>query len=209
MSDGVRFKMTRRIVRALAAVALAASVALPASAQFSERYEFFKAVRSQDAATVVDMLAQPGQTLVNARESNSGDTALHMVTEAREPAWINLLQQNGADVNVADEEGETPLIIAAGNRFIDGARLLIHYGADVNRANRRGETPLIRAVQRRDYDMVELLLAQGADPDHRDSFAGYSAREYAERDRRARRILDLIEASEDESGTTELSGPGL
>lgn len=201
--------MTRRFVRAALAVVLAASAALPAAAQFSERYEFFKAVKEQDAATAIDMLAQPGQTIVNARDTEGGQTALHIVTEAREPAWINLLQKNGADMNVADDEGNTPLIIAAGSRFIDGARLLLHYGADVNMANRRGETPLIRAVQRRDFDMVELLLNQGADPDHRDSFAGYSARDYAERDRRARRILDLIENADTPRADTEISGPGL
>jgi hypothetical protein len=39
---------------------------------------------------------------------------------------------------------------------------------------------------------VKLLLAAGADPDKQDAAAGYSAREYAQRDSRARDILQLI-----------------
>ena len=51
-----------------------------------------------------------------------------------------------------------------------------------------GETPLIVAVQQRQPPIVKLLLAAGADPDKTDSAAGYSARDYAKRDSRAREI---------------------
>jgi len=39
---------------------------------------------------------------------------------------------------------------------------------------------------------VKLLLDHGANPDHTDAVAGYSARDYATRDPRARAILKLI-----------------
>jgi hypothetical protein len=39
---------------------------------------------------------------------------------------------------------------------------------------------------------VKLLLDHGADPDKTDAAAGYSARDYATRDPRAREILMLI-----------------
>jgi ankyrin repeat protein len=41
--------------------------------------------------------------------------------------------------------------------------------------------------------MVKALLEAGADPDHSDNVAGYSARDYARRDARARDVLKLIE----------------
>jgi ankyrin repeat protein len=56
-----------------------------------------------------------------------------------------------------------------------------------------GETPLIIAVQQRETPIVRLLLDAGADPDRTDAAAGYSARDYATRDTRARDILKLIE----------------
>jgi ankyrin repeat protein len=55
-----------------------------------------------------------------------------------------------------------------------------------------GETALIIAVQQRDVPMVRMLLEAGANPDKPDSAAGYSARDYATRDPRARDILKLI-----------------
>jgi ankyrin repeat protein len=65
-------------------------------------------------------------------------------------------------------------------------------GAKVDGANRMGETPLIVAVQQRQTPIVRQLLAAGADPDRTDTAAGYSARDYAQRDPRARDILKLI-----------------
>jgi ankyrin repeat protein len=56
-----------------------------------------------------------------------------------------------------------------------------------------GETPLIIAVQQRDLQIVRQLLDAGANPDRSDAAAGYSARDYAVRDTRARDILKLIE----------------
>ena len=56
-----------------------------------------------------------------------------------------------------------------------------------------GETPLIIAVQQRNLPIVRVLLGEGADPDRTDHAAGYSARDYATRDPRARDILKMIE----------------
>ncbi|MBZ6377645.1 MULTISPECIES: ankyrin repeat domain-containing protein [Pacificimonas] len=209
MTPGERFKMTGRLVLALCAFAAMFGTALPAQAQFSDRFEFFEAVRKEDGAAVIEFLDKPGQTFVNAREPKTGKTALHIVTENQELGWINLLQKRGASVDLQDDEGNTPLLIASNMNFVDGVRLLLFYGADPNLANRRGETPLIRAVQRRDHEMVSVLLEAGADPDIRDNYAGFSARDYAERDRRATRILQMIESQEEGEEEAEVEGPGL
>ena len=54
------------------------------------------------------------------------------------------------------------------------------------RRTRSGETPLIIAVQQRRPRLVRVFLEHGADPDQHDAAAGYSARDYATRDARAR-----------------------
>ncbi len=71
---------------------------------------------------------------------------------------------------------------------------LLLQGAKVDATNNMGETALIAAVMQRQTAAVRRLLEAGADPDKADTSAGYSARDYALRDTRARDILRLIEA---------------
>ncbi|MEM8825875.1 MAG: ankyrin repeat domain-containing protein [Pseudomonadota bacterium] len=177
----------------------------PAAAQFSERFEFFKAVKDSNAAEAKALFSRAGTTIINVRERSSGRTALHMVTERRDAPWINFLKQGGDDVNVRDIEGNTPLMVAADRRFTDGVQLLLIHGAKPDLANDRGETPLMRAVQLNDIASVRLLLTAGANPDLTDNVAGLSARDYAKRDRRAGRIAALIEENETEAA--EVMGP--
>ena len=176
---------------------LLGAFAAPAAAQFSDSYNFFKAVRERDGAKATSLLAQPGSTLVNARDYDSGDTALHIVTRRRDTPWMGLLLGKGANPNVKDKTGSTPLIVAAEIGFVDGVQLLLARGADPNMTNAQGETALIKAVQLRDASTTRLLLAGGANPDKADSVAGYSARDYAQQDRRAGTIQRLIKEADD------------
>lgn len=191
--------------RFITAALLAVSLAVPAAAQFTERTEFFKALRDRDGAKVQEILAKPGSTIVNAKDRDSGETALHIVTERRDTPYMLFMIARGADVNARNDEGETPLMIASSLGFAEGIRNLLARGARTDIANGRGETPLIRAVQRRDAAAVRLLLAAGADPDQSDYIAGMSARDYAARDGRARHIAKLIE--ETEADPAEVFGP--
>jgi len=75
----------------------------------------------------------------------------------------------GADPNVKDLDGKTPLYYAAEQCNADIAELLLRHGADPNAKNVRGETPLHRAVWERCGAVVELLLRRGADPNARDA----------------------------------------
>ena len=89
--------------------------------------------------------------------------------------------------------GDTPLIAAARVGFERAVEWLLQMGAKVDADNKMGETPLIVAVQQRNPRIARILLSKGANPDKTDAAAGYSARDYATRDPRARDILKLIE----------------
>jgi Zn-dependent protease with chaperone function/predicted small secreted protein len=67
---------------------------------------------------------------VNTRDPGSGRTLLHDAVSVQDPGLVESLAENGADVNAADGEGITPLILAAraGNRWI--AYILLEKGAD-------------------------------------------------------------------------------
>lgn len=186
-----RFKSFARLgVAAVAAIALL----LPAvaSAQFSDSYNFLKAVRDRDGTKATEMLNEPGSTVVNTRDLTSGETALHIVTQRRDLTWMGFLLQRGANANARDENGVTPLMLATTLRFVDGVETLLARKARVDETNNSGETALIRAVQLRDLTMVRVLLKAGANPDKQDTIAGQSARDYATTDVRNPQILDAI-----------------
>lgn len=173
-------------------------LALPnvASAQFSKSYNFLEAVKDRDGEEVTKFLNEPGSVLVNTRDPSTGQTALHMVVARRDSAWLGFLLQKGANPNVRDKKGLTPLMMAAQLRFLDGVRVLLLKNAKIDETNSHGETALIQAVHLRDAEMARLLLAKGANPDLTDSLAGLSARDYAKRDRRAGSVLAEIEKAD-------------
>lgn len=184
MTKGLRF-----------AVATALFVlAAPVSAQVggSEGEKFLAAVREGDGATVTSMVDTPGSRLVNYR-GLKGDAALHLVTRNRQPNWLAFLLAKGADPDVADAKGDTALILASRSGFSEGVARLLLARAEVDKTNRLGETALMGAVQGRQPAIVRMLLEAGANPDKQDFAAGFSARDYANRDTRSRELLQLIE----------------
>ncbi|KAI9322737.1 Glycerophosphoryl diester phosphodiesterase family-domain-containing protein [Dichotomocladium elegans] len=93
---------------------------------------------------------------------------------------LTLLIDKGASVDTVDENGETALLIAVRNRFLEGVRILINRGhADVNLAEKiNGWTPLIVAAMEGSVDIVQLLLDGGADRTYKDN-DGWRAYEHA------------------------------
>lgn len=171
-----------------------AVVAVPAFGQYSESYTFLKAVRERDGAKVSEIVANPSSTAINARENGSGEGALHMLVRGRDFSFLRFLLARGARPDLQDNQGNTPLILAASIGWAEGAEALLARRANPNLPNNRGETPLILAVQRRDIALVRLLMSSGADPNRSDSVTGYSALDYARRDNRSGAVLRLLEA---------------
>src|SRR5262245_16757876 len=80
---------------------------------------------------------------------------------------VKALIRSGADVNVRDEDGATPLMHAALLAGPGVVRQLLDAGAAVNTANRFGATALMWAVSQ--PQNVRLLLERGADVNARAS----------------------------------------
>lgn len=168
--------------------------AAPAAAQFqSKSYKFLQAVKDAKGQEVVDMLDEPGQTIINSKDPTSGESALHIVVKRGDDTYLRYLLSRGADPNLRDGRGNTPLLLAV--QFGQTAMIdtLIAGRANPNLANASGETPLIRAVQRRDVAMVRALLAAKANPDQTDTVAGMSARDYVHADSRSPGVAKLID----------------
>jgi uncharacterized protein len=168
-------------------------VAPAAQAQASDSYNFLKAVRDREGSEVEKLLTESNGRIVNTRDSGNGQTALHIVVQRQDASWVGFLLQKGANPNIADDKGITPLMLASQLGFIDGVDWLLDKGAKVDSANRGGETALIYAVHNKNIVMVRALLKAGANPDKRDHLAGMSARDYAQRDARGSAIAAAIE----------------
>ncbi|HIV77642.1 ankyrin repeat domain-containing protein [Sphingomonas yabuuchiae] len=181
-------------LRPLLAAVLLGALAMPATAQMmqSESYKFLQAVREAKGNDVTNMLDRPGASIINTRDVTSGEGALHIVIKRGDETYLRFLLQKGADPNLRDGRGNTPLLLAVAGGQPEMIRILTAAKANPNLPNSSGETPLIRAVQRHDIGMVRELLAAGADPDIADNVAGLSARDYASQDARNTAIAKVL-----------------
>ena len=122
------------------------------------------------------------QRLLSRRETLLNITALHEVVigarDIRDPN-SEVLKSNGhmkillklislgADVNVHDVAGYTPLhhcLTLVGNETtLKMAEKIVRAGAKVDARNRFGATPLIDATLANRYEFIEFLLQHGAD----------------------------------------------
>jgi len=184
-----------KIVKLLTFVLFAASTlaASPAAAQQgTPGNELVEAIKKSDGDKAIGILEAHPSGIVDTKDGE-GNTGLIIAINRSDETWTGYLLNKGADPNLGGKGGDTPLIAAARVGFGQAIQWLIALGAKVDTANRMGETPLIIAVQQREAPIVRQLLDAGANPDRTDAAAGYSARDYATRDPRARDILKLID----------------
>lgn len=191
---------------------LAISAALPVSAQlYSPGYEFLKAVKDRDGDAATEILNQPGTTIINTRDITSGDTGLHLVVQRRDTLWVRFLLQRGANPNIRNNKGQTPIQLATTMNFVDGVEELIKKGASIDVADSQGETPLIAAVHQRSVPLVARFLKEGADPDRNDN-SGRSARDYMELMQGnflMKQEFEAADAEREKTGTPKQYGPSF
>jgi ankyrin repeat protein len=110
-------------------------------------------------------------------------------------------------VNLRDNEGNSPILLASISGFTEGVRVLLIVKAKVDQQNNLGETALIKAVQVRDVAIATMLLEAGANPDLVDHASGYSARQYAAQDPRGGAIAKLLKEAPSRKAAPQQQGP--
>lgn len=207
----MKLAISGRFALALAAaggaIAMPVLLPAPAQAQFSDAYNFLHGVRERDYTQVSGLVEAPGSTVINVRDRDTGEAALHIVVRRRDTDWLLYLLRNNANPNIRDNDGNTPMHISAQIGFIEGIHWLHVVQADINAANNRGETPLILAVHQRNAEAVRQLVDAGANPRIADSVVGMSAIDYARRDSRGTNILQILESAPEASPSQNAVGP--
>jgi len=134
------------------------SVALSLSAAYAGSFEdFFRAVRTDDAGEVANLLARGFDA--NAHDEK-GETALGLaVHEGSDRVVEVLLNQPKLDINAMNNVGETALMFAALKGRLDLSQRLIARGA---RISQPGWNPLHYAATGPEPKIVALLLQRGA-----------------------------------------------
>ncbi|MDO5512461.1 ankyrin repeat domain-containing protein [Corynebacterium sp.] len=71
---------------------------------------------------------------------------------------------NGVSPDLANQDGNSLLMLAAYAGHTSIVRALVERGAGVDKQNNRGQTPLAGAVFKKYDEVVDVLVAAGADP---------------------------------------------
>lgn len=119
------------------------------------------AIRSGDVFTVHDFLKNEGP----ADLIISGWPILTIAADYRKNDIVSLLLDNGADVNMKNINGDTALILAAYNEYLETLAALLRAGADTEVIGSDGESALMWSVEKGDLESVRLLLDNGANID--------------------------------------------
>ena len=145
---------------------------------FANRVRFFIALKNNDLLQVRQLIRHTPELLTTTTEWGVaaggwywplGATALHWAASTGNVPLTALLVEEGANLNIIDQSGNTPLKRAVHMGQIETVSWLLDNDADPNFAASNGQTPLHAAVIRNRPEMVDLLLARGADTSASDS----------------------------------------
>lgn len=83
-----------------------------------------------------------------------------------DPSRVQRLLDRGANVNIRDHKGKTPLHRSSQAGFVEITTLLLSHGADLEAIDAKGCTPLFDAAQHGRRRLDELLIEHGANLHH-------------------------------------------
>lgn len=98
---------------------------------------------------------------------NNGTSAIHYAAKNEHLEMLQVMIDKGVDVNHADNDGNTALILNAKNNCYKGViKELIKAGADVNAYDKLGNSALYYALKYGDLESSRFMIKKGADFNH-------------------------------------------
>ena len=98
---------------------------------------------------------------VNAKETSFGMTALHVAASQGHTKVVEVLLQNGSDIEAREETGRTPLHTAAFRAQKQVVQILLEKGAKVNAQTKDGKTPLDWAIINENIELASFIRQYG------------------------------------------------
>lgn len=142
---------------------------------------------TREVDALIGALGEAGRAVV----FGGGLTPLHLAVQRGSAMLVRALMDAGHAVEVADDYGRTPLLLAAGQADRGQAAhlvlALLALGADPERGDHVGHRPIHAAARAANPEALKALLDAGADARTR-SAAGESVRDLIE----ARGDLELL-----------------
>ena len=196
------YRLNRDLTRLGVAVALMLPLQSFAIGTESE-VALIEAVRAGSLDEVKSLLADAD---VNAVEAD-GTSALAWAVNNNDTALVELLLRSGkdgADANIANDYGVTPLHLACTNQNSGIVSQLLKAGADPNKSKWTGESPLMTCAGTGAVDAVNELLANGADANARESRYEQTALMWAAAERHPDVVKLLIAKGADVGASSKL-----
>eukprot|EP00123_Amoebidium_parasiticum_P009082 comp19223_c0_seq1/m.21984 comp19223_c0_seq1/g.21984 ORF comp19223_c0_seq1/g.21984 comp19223_c0_seq1/m.21984 type:complete len:170 (-) comp19223_c0_seq1:676-1185(-) len=106
---------------------------------------------------LVKQLIESGKHDVNAKDEN-GYTPIHAAVSWGHEALLHYLLEKGADPNIGDLDGDTPLHVCEKPAI---AEILLNAGATVDKTNDEGRTPADAAREDENMEMYEFYHQLG------------------------------------------------
>jgi hypothetical protein len=127
---------------------------------------FVRAAQVDDLEVLTALIAGMD---VNLRDKQSHTTALEHAVRNANREMVQLLLASGANVNLKNASGETPLMMLDADATSDLIWDLINKGAKVNFQDDGGETALMQASTQNNLEAVKTLIDAGAKVDLRNN----------------------------------------
>ncbi|WP_243526401.1 ankyrin repeat domain-containing protein [Bacillus pseudomycoides] len=106
------------------------------------------------------------------KEIESMEKQLLTATEQKDTNTVLSLIQQGANINVTDNQGRTPVMIATYGNDIKTARTLIKAGANVNIQDKMKNNPFLYTGAEGYLEILKLSIDAGADPTLTNRYGG-------------------------------------
>ncbi len=127
----------------------------------------------------------------NLVDEKTGRNALHYAVKQSDTKIVDLLLQNGFDVNSTDLYDYTPLHHSVYNMNSDCMIILLHHGADPDCMNLKKQTPLHLAIMADNIFAINIFLEEGANLNLQD-FEGNTPLHYVAVHSSNKQILDIL-----------------
>lgn len=116
------------------------------------------------------------------KEMKNMEEQLLTATEKKETATVISLLRQGTNINVTDNKGRTPIMIATYGNDVKTAKILLDAGADVNIQDGMKNNPFLYAGAEGYLEILKLTIDAGADPALTNRYGGTALIPAAEHD---------------------------